>query len=96
MYHIVLEADITSLPLDAPSVRVNRHFIKDGQQDTFQMQLEEVKTLLQNYSKPWPVAGGWRVEESRKGMRRWGLFSKRDDLQTDQSLVSIWIALMNL
>jgi quinol monooxygenase YgiN len=75
MYHLELDADATPLPLNAPAISVNRHFIKHGQRDAFQKRFEEVKPLLQNYTKPRAVTGGWRIEKEAEDKEEWDLFS---------------------
>lgn len=80
MYHIELDANTTPLPLNAPAISVNRHFIKHDQRDLFRKRFEEVKPLLQGYTKPRPVAGGWRIEKEAEDKEEWVLLSGFDSL----------------
>jgi heme-degrading monooxygenase HmoA len=81
MYHLELDADATPLPLNAPAVSVNRHFIKHRQRDAFQKRFEQVKPLLQDYTKPRPLAGGWRIEKETEEKEEWVLFSGFDSVE---------------
>jgi heme-degrading monooxygenase HmoA len=99
MYHLELDADVTPLPLNVPVISVNRHFVKHGQRDAFLKQFEHVKPLLQDYTKPRDVAGGWRIEKETEDKEEWVLFSgfdsvehhigfsKTDEFQTYRSIV---------
>jgi hypothetical protein len=98
-YHLELDADATPLPLNTPAISFNRHFIRHGQRDAFQKRFEDVKPLLQNYTKPRAVAGGWRIEKEAEDKEEWDLFSgfesvehyigfsKTDEFQKYRSLV---------
>lgn len=81
MYHLDLDATVTPLPLDAPAISINRHFIKNGQRMAFQKQFDEVKPLLQDYIRPRPVAGGWRIEKETEDKEEWVLFSGFDSVE---------------
>jgi hypothetical protein len=75
MYHLDLDANATPLPLNALAISINRHFIKHGQRDAFRRRFEEVKPLLEDYIKPQPVAGGWRIEKETEDKEELVLFS---------------------
>jgi heme-degrading monooxygenase HmoA len=75
MYHVELDPDDAPLPLDAPIISVNKHFIKAGQRQAFEREFGQVQHLLQNYTKPRPTAGGWRIEKESDGKEEWILFS---------------------
>ena len=81
MYHLELDGDASPLPLNEPAISVNRHFIKHGQRDAFGKRFEEVKPLLQDYTKPRPVAGGWRIEKEAEDKEEWVLFSGFDSVE---------------
>jgi quinol monooxygenase YgiN len=81
MYHLELDAQATPLPLGAPAISINRHFIKNGQREGFKQQFEEVKPLLQDYTRPRPVAGGWRIEKEAESKEEWVLFSGFDSVE---------------
>jgi len=87
MYHLELDANATPFPLNAPAISVNRHFIKHGQRDAFQKRFEEVKPLLQDYTKPRPIAGGWRIEKEEEDEEEWVLISGFD---TKAAVKSNW------
>jgi heme-degrading monooxygenase HmoA len=81
MYHLELDVETAPLPLDAPAISINRHFTKHGQRDAFQKRFEEMKPLLQDYTKPQPVAGGWRIEREVEDKEEWVLFSGFDSVE---------------
>jgi heme-degrading monooxygenase HmoA len=75
MYHVELDPDDAPLPLDAPVISVNKHFIKAGQRQAFEREFGQVQHLLQNYTKPRPTAAGWRIEKESDDKEEWILFS---------------------
>jgi hypothetical protein len=81
MYHLELDISATPLPLEAPAISINRHFIREGQKKPFEKQFIQVKPLLQAYTKPLPVAGGWRIEKEGEGKEEWVLFSGFDSVE---------------
>ncbi len=81
MYHLELDATATPLPLDASAISISRHFIKNGQREAFQSRLEKMKALLQDYTRPRPVAGGWRIEKEAENEEEWVLFSGFDNVE---------------
>ncbi|PQE26800.1 dimeric alpha-beta barrel protein [Rutstroemia sp. NJR-2017a BVV2] len=78
MWH--LDADIFGLKptrmgeksvLRAPVISCNRYFIPANKKDDFVKKFSEVKGLLEDYTTPYPVMGGWRIEkESIEGKER--------------------------
>lgn len=80
MYHLALDPTITPLPLDAPLLSVNRHFIKPGRKDEFQAFFNEIKPLLQSYTKPRALVGGWRIEKEEEEKEEFVLFSGFDSV----------------
>jgi quinol monooxygenase YgiN/heme-degrading monooxygenase HmoA len=85
MYHLTLDMEAAPLPLDAPVVSINRHFVKKGQTDAFHAKLEEVKGLLTAFTAPRAVGGGWRIEKETDAegeeMEEWVLFSGFDSVE---------------
>ena len=69
------------MPLEAPTIGINRNFIKEGQHAAFEKRFVQVKLLLQAYAKPLPVAGGWRIEKEEEGKEKWVLFSGFDSVE---------------
>lgn len=40
-----------------------------------------MKPLVQSYTKPQPVAGGWRIEKETEDKEEWVLFSGFDSVE---------------
>jgi len=74
MYHLDLDMGVEKIPVDAPVVSINRHFVKGGRKDEFRGCFDGVKGLLEEYTKPKPIAGGWRIEKE-EGKEEFVLFS---------------------
>jgi heme-degrading monooxygenase HmoA len=82
MYHLdidifdVLEGGKCVVGVEgAEVVSLNRHFIQTEKKNGFQGTFDGVKGLLENYTEPWQVAGGWRIEKEAEGKEEWVLFS---------------------
>ncbi|RDW64826.1 hypothetical protein BP6252_10477 [Coleophoma cylindrospora] len=84
-----LEADILKTSegkqpiLDAPTISCNRHFVPSEKRAGFSEKMAEVKPLLEGYTRPYDVQGGWRIEkEVVQGNERdeWVLFSGFEDV----------------
>lgn len=82
MWH--LDADLYALgpeqtsTFTAPIISCNRHFMPPEKKKGFQDTFDGVKGLLEQFTKPFGVVGGWRIEkESVDGEEReeWVLFS---------------------
>jgi len=82
MYH--LDVDIFDVPEGkrgiigtegAEVVSLNRHFVASEKKSGFQETFDGVKGLLENYTEPWQVVGGWRIEKEGEGKEEWVLFS---------------------
>jgi heme-degrading monooxygenase HmoA len=58
----------------APVISVNRHFVESGKKDEFVGEFEEVTGILEEYTKPFGVVGGWGVEKEKE-REEWVLFS---------------------
>jgi len=69
------KADETSV-LTAPVISLSRIFVSPTQKDAFENKFGEVRGLLEQYTKPYKVVGGWRIEkETAEGqeIREWEL-----------------------
>lgn len=64
--------------LTAPTISCNRHFVSQEKKEGFKGKFAEVKGLLEDFTNPYWVVGGWRIEkEEAEGAEReeWVLFS---------------------
>jgi quinol monooxygenase YgiN/heme-degrading monooxygenase HmoA len=62
----------------APAISCNRHFVPAEKKQSFASKFQEVRGLLEDYTRPFKVVGGWRIEkELVEGKERdeWVLFS---------------------
>ncbi|KIM99324.1 hypothetical protein OIDMADRAFT_181654 [Oidiodendron maius Zn] len=62
----------------APAISYNRHFVSADKREAFISKFLDVKGILEDYTKPLKVIGGWRIEkEEANGKEReeWVLFS---------------------
>jgi hypothetical protein len=60
------------------SLGCNRYFVPANKKDGFVKKFAEVRGLLEDYTTPYPVIGGWRIEkETIEGKKRdeWVLIS---------------------
>jgi quinol monooxygenase YgiN len=80
MWH--LDADVFSgvneedKPLfTAPVISLNRHFVPGDKKAGFVKKFDEVKGLLEDFTTPYQVVGGWRIEKEEEGKDEWVLFS---------------------
>ncbi|KAH6673195.1 hypothetical protein B0J14DRAFT_592708 [Halenospora varia] len=75
MYH--LDIDIFSVPpsqkavITAPTISLNRHFIASSpsSRSSFLDKFSEIQHHLVNYTTPYQVIGGWRIEKE-EGLER--------------------------
>lgn len=80
MYHLstdifgVHPKDISPV-LSAPVISCNRHFVPASKKEEFTVKFNEVKGLLEDYTKPYQVIGGWRIEKEKEEKEEWVLFS---------------------
>lgn len=82
MWH--LGTDIFSIPSDekksvfeAPVISCNRHFVSKEKKAGFIKKFEEVEGLLEDFTAPYQVVGGWRIEREMvegKESEEWVLF----------------------
>jgi quinol monooxygenase YgiN len=86
-----LEGDIFALDpssglksvFTAPTISCNRHFVPAEKKEGFVSKFEEVKGILEDYTKPFNVIGGWRIEKEKidgKEREEWTLFSAFDSV----------------
>jgi quinol monooxygenase YgiN len=80
MWH--LDADIFSgvnegdkSVFTAPVISLNRHFVPKDKKAGFVKKFHEVKGLLEDFTAPYQVVGGWRIEKEEEGKEEWCLFS---------------------
>lgn len=62
----------------APAISCNRHFVPVEKKESFASKFQEVRGLLEDYTKPFKVVGGWRIEkelDEGKEREEWVLFS---------------------
>lgn len=72
---IFTPAEMTQLVLEAPTISCNRHFVSAGKKEDFEQQFQEVKSILDEYTKPYSAIGGWRIEKETNEKEEWVLFS---------------------
>jgi len=59
----------------APVISLNRHFVPKDKKAGFVKKFDEVKGLLEDFTTPYQVVGGWRIEKEAEGKDEWVLFS---------------------
>lgn len=47
----------------APVISCNRHFVSTDRRVEFVTKFQEVRSILEDYTKPFNVVGGWRIEK---------------------------------
>lgn len=65
----------------APVVSCNRHFVPKEKKTSFIEKLNEVRGLLEDFTKPYGVVGGWRIEKEAEEKEEWVLFSGFDSVE---------------
>jgi heme-degrading monooxygenase HmoA len=68
----------------APTISYNRHFVPIDKKEGFIAKLQEVKGILEDYTNPLRVVGGWRIEKEEvngKMREEWALFSGFDSVE---------------
>jgi quinol monooxygenase YgiN len=84
MWH--LDTDVFALNISsgeksvftAPAISCNRHFVPAEKKEAFVKKFQEIRGLLEAYTKPFKVIGGWRIEKEvveGKEREEWALFS---------------------
>ncbi|KUJ15551.1 uncharacterized protein LY89DRAFT_588084 [Mollisia scopiformis] len=79
MWHLDVDAfevgKLEKWVFEAPVISCNRHFVPKQRREGFEKQFNQVKYLLEEYTKPYKVIGGWRVEKESEEKEEWVLFS---------------------
>jgi heme-degrading monooxygenase HmoA len=57
--------------LKAETISLNRHFVPASKKDGFREKFNEVKGLLEEYTSPFRVVGGWRIEKESEEKEEW-------------------------
>lgn len=74
LFHAEIEK--SALPLGAPCVAIGRHSIKAGQKEAFTKTWGESKHHLEEFTKPYPLVAGWRIDGVEEGAAgEWVQFS---------------------
>ncbi|KAE9366176.1 hypothetical protein N431DRAFT_91180 [Stipitochalara longipes BDJ] len=79
MWH--LDHDVFTVPsgtewvFTAPVISCNRHFVPKEKRPGFIEKFSQVRGLLEEYTKPYGVVGGWRIEKEDGEKEEWVLFS---------------------
>jgi hypothetical protein len=58
----------------APVICLNRHFVPKDKKAGFIKKFDEVKGLLEDFTKPYQVVEGWRIEKEAEEKEEWTLF----------------------
>jgi heme-degrading monooxygenase HmoA len=61
--------------LEAPVISFNRHFVPSSKKEGFSRKFAEVNGLLEGFTEPFAVSGGWRIEKDTEEKDEWALFS---------------------
>jgi heme-degrading monooxygenase HmoA len=80
MWHLDVDVfDISrkenSWVFEAPVISCNRHFVAKDKKEGFKEKFNEVRYILEDFTKPYSVAGGWRIEKESPEKEEWVLFS---------------------
>jgi hypothetical protein len=67
--------------LSAQTISLNRHFVPSSKRSLFSQKFSEVKGILEDYTKPYQVVGGWRIEKEGEEKEEWVLFSGFEDVE---------------
>lgn len=59
----------------APTISLNSHFVPKDKKAAFEAKFKEVRGLLEDFTKPYKVVGGWRIEKESEDKEEWVLFS---------------------
>jgi len=65
----------TEWPFAARVISCDRHFIPKDKKSGFVEKFNDVRGLLEDYTKPYGVVGGWRIEKEDVETEEWVLFS---------------------
>ncbi|KAL7276041.1 hypothetical protein RUND412_000985 [Rhizina undulata] len=73
MFHVPVTK--STLPLSAPILTVARHYIKSEDKDKFSALWLEVSSSLAEFTNPFPLVGGWRIDGLPEAMEEWDQWS---------------------
>jgi hypothetical protein len=59
----------------APAISCIRHLVPKEKKAGFIEEFNEVRGLLEDFTKPYGVVGGWRIEKEDEEREEWVLFS---------------------
>ncbi|RFU34616.1 hypothetical protein B7463_g1699, partial [Scytalidium lignicola] len=79
VYNMIGEADKKNVS-EAPTISCNRHFVPAAKKEGFIEQFQKIKGLLQDFTNPFKVVGGWRIEKESEEKEEWVLFSGFDSV----------------
>lgn len=65
---------------EAPVISCTRHFIQKEKREAFEKRTSEVRYLLGEFTRPYKVVGGWRIEKESAEKEEWVLFSRFDSV----------------
>ena len=74
----------------APAISCNRHFVPIEKKQAFGNKFQEVKGYLEDYTKPFKLVGGWRIEKEaieERDKEEWILFSGFETVDHHMSFV---------
>jgi hypothetical protein len=58
----------------APAISYIRHLVTREKKAGFIEEFNEVRGLLEDFTKPYGVVGGWRIEKEDEKREEWVLF----------------------
>lgn len=58
----------------AKTIRLDQYFVPKEKNAVFAERLGEVRGLLESFTKPYQVVGGWRIEKEEEAKEEWELF----------------------
>lgn len=64
----------------APTIALGRHFVSKDKKDAFDQKFSEVQCLLEGFTTPYQIVGGWRIEKESDETEEWALFSGWEDV----------------
>lgn len=59
----------------APTVAIGRHFVSKEKRDLFIQKFSEVQSLLEDYTHPYQLCRGWRIEKESEDKEEFVLLS---------------------
>jgi heme-degrading monooxygenase HmoA len=74
----------TEMVFTAPVISCNRHFVPKEKKPGFIEKFAKVKGLLEEFTRPYAVVGGWRIAKEDEGKEEWVLFSGFESVENHQ------------